>query len=147
MEKAKVLFNALNNILPEERELLTEKYYMSNQKANYDPKRDLYRTIIAVKNHRIAFNRKMSKAEVKKQVSKAESNLENEMHRVYQMIHDKAEEFKLMIGNGMYFKGYAEGKEVEEYILSKKEGRVFKEFVDRKIYSTLIDEGFKKVPI
>ena len=150
-ENATAFFNALYGISLEDRKLLTEKHYESTVKANYDAKRDVYRTIKPIKNDVLCLRHDLSEEKYIQRMRSAERNLTSKMFEVYGQMYEKLEEFKLMIGKGLYFKGYLNEAKIGlgVFLLSQSvaEGKTFTMGVNRSEYQNLRLLGFKKVPI
>lgn len=73
-------------------------------KANYDTKRDVYRTIKPIKNDVLCLRHDLSEEKYSQRMRSAERNLKSKMFEVYAQMYEKLKEFKLMIGKGLYFK-------------------------------------------
>ncbi|MFC0233935.1 hypothetical protein ACFFIF_08035 [Vagococcus entomophilus] len=150
-ENATALFNALNGISVEDRELLSEKYYKSTIKADFDFKKEVYRTVKPIKNSELCLKRNLSEERYTQKMRLAEHNLKNRMFEIYNQMYEKLEEFKLMIGKSLYFKGYLNESKtgLNEYLLSQSmdEGMIFVEDINNREYYDLIALGFRKVPI
>lgn len=70
------------------------------------------------------------------------------MFEVYEQMYDKLEEFKLIVGKGLYSKGYLGEEKQYNYLLSQSvaEGNIFTVGVKNSEYYDLMSLGFKKVP-
>lgn len=149
-ENATAFFNALYGISLEDRKLLSEKYYESTVKANYDVKRDVYRTIKPIKNDVLCLRHNLSEEKYSQRIRSAERNLKSKMFEVYEQMYDKLDVFKMMIGKGLYFKGYLGrgNTPLSNLSLSQSvdEGTTFTKDIDASEYFKLMSLGFKKVP-
>lgn len=148
-ENAVMFFNGIRGLSLENQKMLAEKYYHSNEKANYDPKTKLHKTNVPVKDGDLCVKHNLSKEKYQHEMRLIYNALEKEMLKVCQLMYDKLEEFKLMIGKGLYFKGYLGEKRELNYLLSQSvdEGKVFKQGIETHEYRELISSGFKKVPV
>lgn len=149
-ENATAFFNALYAISLDDRKLLSEKYYESTVKANYDSKRDVYRTIKPIKNDVLCLRHGLSEEKYSQRMRLAERNLKSKMFEVYGQMYEKLEEFKLMIGKGLYFKGYLGEAKIGlgDFLLSQSvnEGKTFTVGKNNSEYHNLMSLGFKKIP-
>lgn len=147
-ENATVLFNALYSISLEDRKLLSEKYYESTLKANYDTKKGVYQTVKPIKNSVLCLRHSLSEERFSQRMREAERNLKSKMFEVYEQMYDKLKEFKLMIGKGLYFKDHIGEDGQYSYLLSQSvaEGKVFTMGINNSEYYDLKSLGFRKVP-
>lgn len=148
-ENTKAFFNALYVLSLEDRKLLSEKYYESTVKVNYDIKREVYRTIKPIKNEVLCLKHDLVGEKYSRKMRSAERNLKSKIFEVYGQMYEKLEEFKLMIGKGLYFKGYLGEERQQNYLLSQSvaEGKTFTMGVNNSEYHNLMSLGFKNVHI
>lgn len=150
-ENAVMFFNGLRQLSLEDQKLLAEKYYHSNEKANYDPKTKLHKTNVPIKDGVLCVKHNLSKEKYQHEMRLIYYRLEKEMLEVCQLMYDKLKEFKLMLGKGVYFKGYLNSAEnsAQDFLLSQSvtKGKTFTVGTNNSEYHNLMSLGFKKVPI
>lgn len=145
LENAKVFFNALRRLSTDERETLADKYYRATKRTHFDPDKEMYVTVIAVKNEVLAKKWKVNEYQASKRVKAATDHLKAEMESLVREQFEKLSRFKMAVTEDLFF--ITDSEKGRYLVGDQREGRVFTIPGDECKIRNLERLGFKKWPV
>lgn len=145
LENAKVFFNALRRLSREEQEALADKYYRATRRTHYDSNKEIYVTVIAVKNGELAKKWGVNEYQAGKRIREATDHLKAEMEKLVQEQFEKLSRFKMAISHDLFL--ITDSGKGRYLVGDQREGRVFTIPGEEAEIRNLQRLGFKKWPI
>ena len=145
MENAKVFFNALRRLSNDEREALADKYYRATKRTHFDPDKEIYVTVIAIKNEVLAKQWGVNEYQAAKRIREATDHLKAEMEALVQEQFEKLSRFKMAITDELFL--ITDSGKGRYLVGDQRDGRVFNIPRDEGKLRELGRLGFKKWPV
>lgn len=146
LSDAKIFFNALKCLGDEERKLLTDVYYRSEELCSFNEKTGYYHSLKPIQDQVMATKYRVTSDRFANMRRLAQGALQKEMQ---QILADIGETCVFRLNKHLYLVGFlVKGKHSEQFILGVSfEARKFTNHADKERILSLQMLGFEKVPI